>query len=123
MAAKLRFKNGEQRIVGVIGDEDTVTGFLLAGVGDKANKNGANYFVVGKTTPLREIQNAFENMSKRDDISVILICQHVADDIRFLMEAHTAALPCVLEIPSKSVAYDPSKDAVLAKLNRFLGEA
>jgi V-type H+-transporting ATPase subunit F len=122
MASKLRYKDGEQRMIGVIGDEDTVTGFLLAGVGDKNGKNGANFFVVSKATSLGEIEDAFRTMAARDDISMILIVQHIANDIQHAIEAHTAALPCVLEIPSKSVAYDPAKDVVLAKLNRYLGE-
>ena len=120
--SKLRYRNGEERLIGVIVDEDTVTGFLLAGVGDQSNKAGTNFFVVSKSTPLNDIEEAFRAMSQRDDISVILVCQHIANDIRFAIEAHTHALPCVLEIPSKSVAYDPTKDVVLAKLNRFLGD-
>ena len=34
------------KVIGVIGDEDTVTGFLLAGVGQKDAK-GTNFLVVG----------------------------------------------------------------------------
>jgi len=30
----------------LIGDEDTVTGFLLAGIGEVNKKNGSNYLVV-----------------------------------------------------------------------------
>lgn len=33
------------KVIGVIGDEDTVTGFLLAGVGMKDTK-GSNFLVV-----------------------------------------------------------------------------
>ncbi len=33
------------KLVGVIGDEDTVTGFLLAGVGHRTTE-GANFLVV-----------------------------------------------------------------------------
>jgi V-type H+-transporting ATPase subunit F len=36
---------GETKIICVIGDEDTVTGFLLAGVGQR-DSNGANFLVV-----------------------------------------------------------------------------
>jgi V-type H+-transporting ATPase subunit F len=39
-------------LVGVIGDEATVTGFLLTGIGER-NKNGeANFLIVTKDTPL-----------------------------------------------------------------------
>lgn len=33
-------------LVAVIGDEDTVTGFLLAGVGERNSKGEANFFIV-----------------------------------------------------------------------------
>lgn len=72
MANPVRYRSGESRIVGIIGDEDTVTGFLLAGVGDnkittnlskegQITANGVdagkqdvapNYFVVTNTTTL-----------------------------------------------------------------------
>lgn len=46
------------KLVAVIGDEDTVTGFLLAGTGHRTNE-GANFLVVkpGKNTvTLRQLQ-------------------------------------------------------------------
>ena len=33
-------------LVSVIGDEDTVTGFLLTGIGERNNKGEANFLVV-----------------------------------------------------------------------------
>lgn len=33
-------------LIAIIGDEDTATGFLLAGVGDNQPTHGPNYFVV-----------------------------------------------------------------------------
>lgn len=118
-----KYRSGEERLVGIIGDDDTVTGFLLAGVGDAKpkKKTGPNYFVVDKTTPVAEIEAAFRGMASRSDIGMILVCQHIANDIRFAIDAHTEALPCVLEIPSKQIPFDESKDPVLSKLNRFLG--
>ena len=121
-----KYRAGEERLIAVIGDEDTVTGFLLAGVGDakpKKSKAGPNYFVVGKQTPVADIEAAFKAMVARPDIAMLLICQHIANDIRYAIEDHKEALPCVLEIPSKQVAFDESKDPVLSKLNRFLGAA
>ena len=38
--------NDGSKVIGVIGDEDTVCGFLLAGVGQKDAK-GTNFLVVG----------------------------------------------------------------------------
>lgn len=123
MAKNTRYKSGEERLVAVIGDEDTVTGFLLAGVGDTdTRKNrGQNFFVVSKTTPLQDIEAEFTRYVQRSDIGVILICQHIANDIRHVIAEHTNPLPCVLEIPSKDLPYDSEKDVVLQKVNRSLG--
>lgn len=135
MSNPVRYRNGEQRIVGIIGDEDTVTGFLLAGVGDnrvaqvQASNAGEgqlsslppNYYVVNPSTPLSEIEEAFASMCARKDIGIIIICQHIANDIRHLVEEHHAVIPCILEIPSKGQKYDAEKDFVLEKITRALG--
>jgi vacuolar-type H+-ATPase subunit F/Vma7 len=39
-------------LIAVIGDEDTATGFLLAGVGENDASAGPNYFVVDSSTSL-----------------------------------------------------------------------
>lgn len=138
MSTVPRFRNGESRIVAIIGDEDTVTGFLLAGVGDnrvslssspdtvaEGSKGGnvaqPNYFVVNPSTPLSDIEAAFTDMTTRNDIGIIVICQHIANDIRHLVEAYTGVIPCILEIPSKGLRYDAEKDYVLEKVSRALG--
>lgn len=36
-------------LVAVIGDEDTVTGFLLAGIGERNSKGEANFLVVDES--------------------------------------------------------------------------
>ncbi|RNF03735.1 ATP synthase subunit [Trypanosoma conorhini] len=127
-----RYKNGDELIVGIIGDEDTVTGFLLAGTGDNratVNEGGGeknnvvqpNYIVVNPNTPLADIEVAFTNMCANDAIGIIVICQHIANDIRHLIEEHKEPIPCVLEIPSKGGIYDAEKDFVLEKITRALG--
>ena len=122
--AKARFRPGEPRLVAVIGDEDTVTGFILAGVGDVDPRKSRppNYFVCTNSTPLADVESAFKQMASRPDIGLILICQHIANDIRYAIEQHTDVFPCVLEIPSKDMPFDATKDPVLAKLNRALGK-
>lgn len=37
-------------LISIIGDEDTATGFLLAGVGENQANSGSNYFVVDPST-------------------------------------------------------------------------
>jgi V-type H+-transporting ATPase subunit F len=88
-------------LIAVIGDEDTVTGMLLAGVGHK-NAAGQNYLVVNDKTTRAQIEEAFTNYTKkRPDVAIVLINQHVASSIRYLIDAHKETIPTVLEIPSK----------------------
>ena len=122
MPSKCPYKTGEERLVAIMGDEDTVTGFLLAGTGDNTSKKGGpNYVVVHKGTPLNEMEAGFRSLVTRSDVGIILICQHVANDIRHVIAEHTEALPCVMEIPSKDLPYDTDRDIVMQKLNRALG--
>ncbi len=37
-------------LVSIIGDDDTVTGFLLTGIGERNNKGEANFLVVDDST-------------------------------------------------------------------------
>lgn len=127
------------KVLAVIGDEDTVVGFLLGGVGElnkvsisevleifiidfQARK--PNYLIVDKQTAVQEIEEAFKGFCARDDIAIILINQHIAEMIRYAVshllktsklyfrvkvDQHTQSIPAVLEIPSKEAPYDPSK--------------
>eukprot|EP00163_Fabomonas_tropica_P008564 TRINITY_DN1829_c1_g2_i3.p1 TRINITY_DN1829_c1_g2~~TRINITY_DN1829_c1_g2_i3.p1 ORF type:complete len:161 (-),score=26.18 TRINITY_DN1829_c1_g2_i3:175-657(-) len=44
--AQLRAGETDGLLIGLIGDEDTVTGFLLSGIGHTDQKNKKNFFVV-----------------------------------------------------------------------------
>ncbi|CAI5443504.1 unnamed protein product [Caenorhabditis angaria] len=101
------------KILAVIGDEDTVVGFLLGGVGELNKARKPNYLIVDKGTSLQEIEDAFKGFCARDDIAIILINQHIAEQIRFAVDQHTSSIPAVLEIPSKEAPYDPSKDSIM----------
>ncbi|KAJ3219524.1 H(+)-transporting V1 sector ATPase subunit F, partial [Clydaea vesicula] len=111
MAAQAIAATRERVLVAVMGDEDTVTGLLLSGIGHIDSKQRGNFLVVDSKTPLPKIEETFEEFVKRRDIAIILINQHVADTIRELIDEHTAAFPTILEIPSKDHPYDPSKFA------------
>lgn len=93
------------KLIAVIGDEDTVTGFLLAGIGHRTTE-GANFLVVkpgesrmrtrrimihvlmtnedaalwnlNAETPVSIVEDCFNNISNRDDVGIILINQHVS---------------------------------------------
>ena len=97
------------KLVAVIGDEDTVAGFLLAGTGERT-ASGQNYFCVDSKTPRSHIERAFEEFTTREDIAIVLINQHISEEIRYLVENYNGTIPSVLEIPSKGKAYDPRKD-------------
>eukprot|EP00668_Euglena_longa_P028754 GGOE01036075.1.p1 GENE.GGOE01036075.1~~GGOE01036075.1.p1 ORF type:complete len:125 (-),score=19.08 GGOE01036075.1:203-577(-) len=124
MAAHHQFRDGEERLIAIIGDEDTVTGFLLGGIGDlDPRKNATNFLMVDKTTPLTTIEASFKSFTTRNDIAIILINQSIAEDIRYLLNEYHATIPTVLEIPSKDMPYDVSKDAVLRRVKQQLGES
>lgn len=116
----------KRSLLAVIADEDSVTGLLLAGVGQVSNESGkeTNFLTVvpGKTTK-EDIAEAFDKFtSERDDIAILLINQHLAELIRYKVDNYTAAFPAILEIPSKDHPYDPEKDSVLKKVRRLFGE-
>ena len=111
-------------LVGVIGDEDTVTGFVLAGVGDVDERRRRNFLVVDDDTTEAAIREKFNELVARGDVAVVLVSQHVADRVRPLLYARAASgatVPAVLEIPSKDAPYDATRDAVLSRAQRALG--
>jgi len=103
------------KLLAVIGDEDTCTGFLLGGIGELNKSRQPNFLVVDKNTSVSEIEDAFKSFATRKDISIILINQNIAEMIRHHLDAHTEPIPAVLEIPSKEHPYDASKDSILRR--------
>ncbi|KAF3767708.1 hydrogen ion transporting ATPase activity/subunit F [Cryphonectria parasitica EP155] len=114
----------DRQFLAVIGDEDSVTGLLLAGIGHVTSGADAqkNFLVVDNKTDNATIESTFDKFIERKDIAIILINQHVADKIRHRIDTYTAAFPTILEIPSKDHPYDPEKDSVLRRVRRLFGE-
>ncbi|KAL0261788.1 H(+)-transporting V1 sector ATPase subunit F [Diplodia seriata] len=115
----------DRQFLAVIGDEDSVTGLLLAGVGHVTQPpdNQKNFLVVDNKTETSAIEAAFDKFTEeRKDIAILLINQHIAERIRHRVDAYTAAFPSLLEIPSKDHPYDPDKDSVLKRVRRLFGE-
>ncbi|KAK2759500.1 H(+)-transporting V1 sector ATPase subunit F [Arachnomyces sp. PD_36] len=115
----------DRQFLAVIGDEDSVTGLLLAGIGHVTNPPDSqrNFLVVDSKTETSAIESAFRSFTQeRRDIGVLLINQHLAERIRGSVDAFTEAFPAVLEIPSKDHPYDPEKDSVLRRVRRLFGE-
>ncbi|KAL3470648.1 ATPase, V1 complex, subunit F [Aspergillus californicus] len=123
MAAAGAYK--DRQFLAVIGDEDSVTGLLLAGIGHVTDPPEAqrNFLVVDAKTETSTIEKAFQNFTQeRNDIAVLLINQHIAERIRHVVDSYSEAFPAVLEIPSKDHPYDPEKDSVLKRVRRLFGE-
>ncbi|KAH0534213.1 H(+)-transporting V1 sector ATPase subunit F [Glutinoglossum americanum] len=117
------YKN--RQFLAIIGDEDSVTGLLLAGIGHVTPPPDAskNFLVVDAKTETPAIEAAFEEFTKtRQDIGIVLVNQHIADRIRHRIDSYTAAFPAVLEIPAKDHPYDPEKDSVLRRVRKLFGE-
>ncbi|KAJ2007783.1 H(+)-transporting V1 sector ATPase subunit F [Coemansia thaxteri] len=112
----------DRTLIAAIGDEDTVTGLLLAGIGDIDAHQRANFLVVDGKTSQEDIEETFTSFTQRKDVAIVLINQHIADDIRGILDEYSAAFPTVLEIPSKDHPYDPSKDSVLKRVQLLLGD-
>ncbi|KAI9742931.1 MAG: H(+)-transporting V1 sector ATPase subunit F [Claussenomyces sp. TS43310] len=115
----------DRQFLAVIGDEDSVTGLLLAGIGHitAPPDSQKNFLVVDSKIDNAAIEAAFDNFTtERKDIGILLINQHIAERIRHRVDTYTAAFPALLEIPSKDHPYDPEKDSVLRRVRRLFGE-
>jgi len=114
----------DRHFLAVIGDEDSVTGLLLAGIGHVTQPPDAqkNFLVVDDKTDTATIETAFDDFTQRKDIAILLINQHIAERIRGRVDAFTEAFPSLLEIPSKDHPYDPEKDSVLRRVRRLFGD-
>jgi V-type H+-transporting ATPase subunit F len=120
MSKNKRFTRNENNLLlAIIGDEETVTGFLLAGVGER-NENSKNFLIVSNSTDTLEIEETFKAFTNRRDIGIILISQHIAEKIRDAIDKYEEIIPTVLEIPSKNVPYSIEKDSIMQKACRQL---
>lgn len=112
-------RNENNLLLAIIGDEETVTGFLLAGVGER-NEQSKNFFVVNSQMDKLEVEEIFRSLIIRKDVGIILISQHIAEMIRESLDAYEEIIPTVLEIPSKNYPYSIEKDSIMQKACRQL---
>jgi len=117
---KIKSRDGGY-LVAMIADEDTITGFLLAGTGNCDAKKQKNFYVVSSKSSQADIENAFRTFSQREDVAVILISQKIADEIRYLLNEYDKLIPTILEIPSKDAPYNPEKDSVMTRVLKMKG--
>ncbi|KAH9982616.1 ATPase, V1 complex, subunit F [Lactifluus volemus] len=110
-------------LLAVIGDEDTITGLLLAGIGQVTEARRISPSRKCPTeTEVHSIETAFSEFTQREDIAILLINQHIAERIRPTVDKYQQAFPALLEIPSKDHPYDPSKDSILKRVQKLFGE-
>ncbi|KAJ2897085.1 vacuolar ATP synthase [Zalerion maritima] len=116
----------DRKFLAIIGDENTVSGMLLAGIGqvDVINeRTEKNFFIVDAKVDNPMIEAAFDNFTvERKDIGILLINQHVAERIRYKLDDFKSPFPTVLEIPSKDKPYDPEKDTILKRVKLLTGD-
>lgn len=77
--------------------------------------------IVKQDTKLQQVEETFQIFSTREDVGIILINQHIANDIRHVLKDYHATIPTVLEIPSKEHPYDPEQDYIMQRVNMYLG--
>uniref|UniRef100_A0A1A9ZZ62 V-type proton ATPase subunit F n=1 Tax=Glossina pallidipes TaxID=7398 RepID=A0A1A9ZZ62_GLOPL len=113
--------------IGVIGDEDTTLGFLLAGVGEASILPAKNYMMVTKDSSVTDVEKFFLALYQNSKIGVIL----VASDVwHYLLPVYNGMikrqLPIVLEVPMKSTMTTPLKlkeREVVKKKTEFDGKS
>jgi V-type H+-transporting ATPase subunit F len=120
MSKSKKFNRNENNLlIGIIGDEETVTGFLLAGIGER-NDHFSNFLKVTSETDTNQIRDFFQELVSNGKIGIILISQDVAERIRETLDAYDEIIPTVLEIPSKNTPYSIEKDSIMQKALRQL---
>ena len=67
-----------------------------------------------KTSRLRYSLNCFNRLLSNNSKDYAEMARHV-------IEAHTAPIPTILEIPSKESPYDPTKDSILKRAKDMFG--
>lgn len=121
---KRKMKNQLDMKVAVIGDEQTVTGLVLAGMG-MSMPDFQNFFVVHADTRTHELEEVFKSYTTRKDICIIIIPQNIANTIRNVVDEYAndgeKIVPTVLEIPTKDIPYDPKKDPIMQRVQMFFG--
>jgi len=68
-----------------------------------------------------DIVQFFKTTSQREDVSVILITQSIAQDIRYVLNTYEKVIPTVLEIPSKDKPYNEAQDPIMQRVLKLLG--
>ena len=98
--------------VAIIGDIDTVSGFRLGGVKKAEVVNTSEEAIA-----------AFDKFLEQDEISIIIITQLMANEIREHINRKIGSdvLPMVIEIPDKDDSSGSSSDQINDLIKRVIG--
>nr|CAI5843046.1 unnamed protein product [Callosobruchus analis] len=100
--------------MGIIADEDTICGFLLAGIGEINDTGEPNFAAVDEHTPDLEVAAHYRRLLLRKDIAILLIDHEAADRIQQTMrELAAIKYPYVVIIPDHYGPYDINIDYIL----------
>ena len=88
--------------IAIIGDADTIEGFEIAGMANRAGL--PTVLEVTRTDTAESIAAIFQEQIKRKDIAIIFICDFASQKIQQQISKHRLTLPSVLVIPSKNKA-------------------
>ncbi|ADM11166.1 vacuolar ATP synthase subunit F [Encephalitozoon intestinalis ATCC 50506] len=86
--------------IGIIGDEETLTGFLIAGV-ENVHDN-PNLIQVTPSTTEDDLKRTFYTLTSREDLAIILVCDFAAEKIKEEINGYKEVIPAVLVIASKN---------------------
>lgn len=87
----------EKTSIGIIGDEDTLNGFLIAGV-----PSGSNLVQVSPSTHEDDLKSIFQRLVARKDLSILLVSDFVSQKIKEEMDEYNSKeIPFVFVIPSR----------------------
>ena len=98
--------------VAIIGDIDTVSGFRLGGVKKAEVVNTSEEAIA-----------AFDKFLEQDEISIIIITQLMANEIREHINRKIGSdvLPMIIEIPDKDGSSEGSSDQINDLIKRVIG--
>jgi V/A-type H+-transporting ATPase subunit F len=97
--------------IAIIGDQDTVTGFMLGGIKDGYPVD--NMEEAGKT---------LDNLVRKD-YSIIITTEKIGDGLREKIDNLTSerALPMIIEIPDKTGSIERETDPLRELIKRVIG--
>ncbi|KAI5150707.1 V-type H+-transporting ATPase subunit F [Enteropsectra breve] len=85
--------------IAVIGDEETVVGYELAGV--VRSGEGTNIHIVKRNESSERLAEIFDSLVERKDIAIIFICEFASQIIEKKVQGYKKILPSLLVVPSK----------------------